>query len=335
MDILSLLGGLLLILLGANGLTDGAASIAKRFRIPSIVIGLTIVAFGTSAPELTVSVSSALKGSADIAIGNVVGSNIFNTLMIVGCTALFAPIVISRNTLRKEIPLCILSSIVLLICANDVFLDHSSENIISITDGLLLLCFFIIFLGYTFAIAFQGKKEGETEEEIKQAMAVVGKTGPEDELNCSGCGYDTCRDFAIAMLEGRAEENMCVSYMRRIAHDKATVLLQKIPAGVLLVNSELKVVDMNQSCATLMGEDIASIYEVDPGLNGMELKNICSYEDLFRAVLTTGKEIIERQVREEDRTWIISIYNIQPHRLVFGLLQDLREPYVRKEWMLE
>ena len=84
MDILSLLGGLLLILLGANGLTDGAASIAKRFRIPSIVIGLTIVAFGTSAPELTVSVSSALKGSADIAIGNVVGSNIFNTLMIVG-----------------------------------------------------------------------------------------------------------------------------------------------------------------------------------------------------------------------------------------------------------
>ena len=84
MDILLLIGGLLLILIGANCLTDGAASVAKRFRIPSIVIGLTIVAFGTSAPELTVSVSSALKGSADIAVGNVVGSNIFNTLMIVG-----------------------------------------------------------------------------------------------------------------------------------------------------------------------------------------------------------------------------------------------------------
>ena len=81
MDILLLIGGLLLILIGANCLTDGAASVAKRFRIPSIVIGLTIVAFGTSAPELTVSVSSALKGSADIAVGNVVGSNIFNTLM--------------------------------------------------------------------------------------------------------------------------------------------------------------------------------------------------------------------------------------------------------------
>ena len=119
MNILLLIGGLILILLGANGLTDGAASVAKRFHIPPIVIGLTIVAFGTSAPELTVSVSSALKGSADIAIGNVVGSNIFNTLMIVGCTALFAPIVITRNTLRKEIPLCILSSIVLLFSSKE------------------------------------------------------------------------------------------------------------------------------------------------------------------------------------------------------------------------
>ena len=168
MDIIYLIGGLLLILSGANGLTDGASSVARHFRISPIVIGLTIVAFGTSAPELAVSVSSALKGSADIAIGNVVGSNLFNTLMIVGCTALFAPIVISQNTLRKEIPLCILSSVVLLVCANDVLLDHEPENLLSTTDGLLLLCFFVIFLGYTFSIAFQGKQEGETEEKVSQ-----------------------------------------------------------------------------------------------------------------------------------------------------------------------
>lgn len=164
MNILLLIGGLILILLGANGLTDGAASVAKRFRIPPIVIGLTIVAFGTSAPELAVSVSSALKGSADIAIGNVVGSNIFNTLMIVGCTALFAPIVITRNTLRKEIPLCILSSVALLICANDVFLNKAPENILNRADGLLLLCFFVIFMGYTFAIAFKPATATQTEQ---------------------------------------------------------------------------------------------------------------------------------------------------------------------------
>lgn len=153
MDILFLIGGLLLILLGANGLTDGAASVAKRFRIPNIVIGLTIVAFGTSAPELAVSVSSALKGSADIAVGNVVGSNIFNALMIVGCTAMFAPIVVQRNTLLKEIPLCILASLVLLVMGNDVLLDGAADNVVSVTDGLVLLGFMAIFLSYTLAIA--------------------------------------------------------------------------------------------------------------------------------------------------------------------------------------
>ncbi len=137
---------------------------AKRLNIPPIVIGLTIVAFGTSTPELVVSVSSALKGSADIAIGNVVGSNIFNTLMIVGCTAMFAPIVVTRNTLRKEIPLCILASVVMLICANDIFLDKASKNVLNRADGLLLLCFFAIFVGYTFAIAFKPAAAGEAIE---------------------------------------------------------------------------------------------------------------------------------------------------------------------------
>lgn len=159
------MSGLLLILLGANTLTDGSASIAKRFKISNLVIGLTIVAFGTSAPEFIVSVLAAVQGNAGIAIGNVVGSNLFNTLMIVGCTALVVPITVSKGTLSKEIPLCILSSVVLFFCANDIWLDNAKENIISRTDGLLLLCFFLIFLSYTFAIA--NSKEAEKTDEIK------------------------------------------------------------------------------------------------------------------------------------------------------------------------
>ena len=166
MNILYLIIGLILIILGANGLTDGAASIAKKLKVSSLVIGLTIVGFGTSTPELSVSISSALKGSADIAIGNIVGSNIFNTLFIVGCTAMVAPIVITRNTIRREIPLCILASVVLLICANDVFLDHAPMNVISSTDGLILLCFFILFMGYSIAIS-KNTNEKATETEIK------------------------------------------------------------------------------------------------------------------------------------------------------------------------
>ncbi|WP_102407146.1 calcium/sodium antiporter [Parabacteroides bouchesdurhonensis] len=166
MNIVLLIGGLALILIGANALTDGAASIAKRFHISSLVIGLTIVAFGTSAPELTVSIVSALNGSADMALGNVVGSNIFNTLMIVGCTAAIVPISITKGTLSKEIPLCILASVVLFICANDILINKSAKNIISSSDGLLLLCFFLIFLSYTFAIAHNGNG-GESDTQIK------------------------------------------------------------------------------------------------------------------------------------------------------------------------
>lgn len=145
-----------MILVGANILTDGASSVAKRFNISPLVIGLTIIAFGTSAPELTVSVASALRGNADMAIGNVIGSNIFNTLVIVGCTAAIAPIPITRGTLSKEIPLCVLASIVLFICGNDVWINGAQQNTISSSDGLLLLCFFTIFLSYTFAIARDG-----------------------------------------------------------------------------------------------------------------------------------------------------------------------------------
>jgi len=179
MSILYLIGGLLLILLGANGLTDGGAALAKRFHISDLVIGLTIVAFGTSAPELTVSVSSALKGSADMAIGNVVGSNIFNTLMIVGCTALVAPIIVTRNTLIHDIPLCILAALALFFCCSDVFFNNSPFDLISRTDGLLLLGFFAIFISYTFAIAKEDKDK-EPEEKVqsmplwKAALWIVG-----------------------------------------------------------------------------------------------------------------------------------------------------------------
>lgn len=159
-DALLLVGGLLLILWGANALTDGAAAVARRFKISNLVIGLTIVAFGTSAPEFVVSFFSALNGSAELSIGNVVGSNIFNGLMIMGVTAIVAPIPVGKGTLSKEIPLCVLSSIVLFLCANDVLLDGGATNIISRVDGLLLLCFFAIFLGYTFAIAKEGEGEG-------------------------------------------------------------------------------------------------------------------------------------------------------------------------------
>ena len=164
LDVIFLIGGLVLILLGANGLTDGAAAVAKRFKISDLVIGLTIVAFGTSAPELVISAMAAMGGSAEMAIGNVVGSNIFNVLMIIGVTALVMPIQVGQGTLSKEIPLVVLASFALAFMANDVWLDGGNANIISRIDGLVLLAFFLIFLRYTFAIAHNGGDEEEGEK---------------------------------------------------------------------------------------------------------------------------------------------------------------------------
>ncbi|MGL4853256.1 MAG: calcium/sodium antiporter [Phocaeicola sp.] len=168
LDTLFLIIGLAAILGGANALTDGSAAIAKRFSLSDLVIGLTIVALGTSAPELVISLFSAINGSAEMAIGNVVGSNIFNVLMIVGCTALVLPIEMGKGMLSKELPLVVLSSLVLVVCANDVWLEGSAINIISRGDGILLLFFFLIFMRYTFAIAHNQPEGSEVEGEVKK-----------------------------------------------------------------------------------------------------------------------------------------------------------------------
>lgn len=153
LNVLFLLGGLALIIFGANWLVDGASALAKRFGISDLVIGLTIVAVGTSAPELTVNIFSALKGSTDIAIGNVLGSNIANIFLILGVSAVIYPIVIQNNTKWKEIPFSLLAVVVLAFVANDVYIDNAQANFISRVDGLILLCFLVIFLIYTFEMA--------------------------------------------------------------------------------------------------------------------------------------------------------------------------------------
>lgn len=171
-DILILIGGTILILGGANFLTDGASSLAKSWGITDLVIGLTVVAFGTSAPELVISVMSAIKGNAGIAIGNIVGSNIFNILVIVGCVALVSPIKVKRSYMSNEIPLVILSALVLFICANGVILDGDSVNQISSVDGLLMLLFFAIFMRYTLSIATEKQVTAPTPEAASEAVGV-------------------------------------------------------------------------------------------------------------------------------------------------------------------
>lgn len=151
MDIFWLLLGLVLILVGANALTDGASAIAKKWGVSDLVIGLTVVAFGTSAPELAISIVSALQGNAPMAIGNVVGSNIFNVFVIIGIVALVKPIKVEKSIMVNEIPLVILSSIALLAIGCGDLLGVEGPRILQRPHGILLLLFFAIFMRYTFS----------------------------------------------------------------------------------------------------------------------------------------------------------------------------------------
>ena len=159
-DVFFFLVGLTLIVKGADWLTDGAASIAYRLHIPTLVIGLTIVAVGTSAPEFVVSMMGALRHDPDIAIGNVVGSNIFNILAIIGCTALIMPLSMTRSNVMRDLPILVLSSVALFVMLIDTILDsEATSNSLSRGDGLILLCLFLMFMYYTMHLARKGRKQ--------------------------------------------------------------------------------------------------------------------------------------------------------------------------------
>jgi len=166
MDILWLLLGLVLILVGADALTDGASAMARRWGVSDLVVGLTVVAFGTSAPELSISLISALDGSAAMAVGNVVGSNIFNVLIIIGVVALVRPIKVSPSIMSNEIPLVIVASVALFVIGSSPMLGLAGPRILGRPDAILLLLFFAIFMRYTFSQARKGPVDDPAGAEV-------------------------------------------------------------------------------------------------------------------------------------------------------------------------
>lgn len=173
LDIVWFVLGLVLILAGANYLTDGASALAKKWGMSDLVIGLTVVGFGTSAPELAISVLSAISGNTGLALGNVVGSNIFNVCVIIGVTALIYPIKVSMSVLRTDIPFVILSSLAVLAMGCAPFLEAGQAAVVSRSSGILLLLFFAIFMRYTFATV--GKQDDNAGGEVKTLSLPVWK----------------------------------------------------------------------------------------------------------------------------------------------------------------
>lgn len=172
--ILILLAGFVALIWGATILVDAASSLAVKNGVPSIVIGLTIVAFGTSAPELAVNVFAATEGSSEIVLGNVIGSNIFNVLAVLGICSLIYPLTVNKTTTLLEIPLSLLAGICVLVMGADIFLDGSLRNTITRSDAIILLLFFSIFLVYNMVLANKNTKKEEIEtKDYSTAKAIL------------------------------------------------------------------------------------------------------------------------------------------------------------------
>lgn len=163
-QIVLLVVGIFLLIKGADYTVEGSSSLARKWGIPTIVIGMTIVAFGTSMPELIVNILAALRGSTEIAFGNIIGSNIANILLVLGMASLIYPIKVESSTIRKEIPFAILAVAVLFIISNHVLLDGIDITILTRVSGLVLLCFFAIFIYYAMEMAKKSKKKIESDE---------------------------------------------------------------------------------------------------------------------------------------------------------------------------
>ncbi|MGL6173618.1 MAG: calcium/sodium antiporter [Cellulosilyticaceae bacterium] len=171
LQILILVVGFFVLIKGADYFIDGAASIAKNLRIPDILVGLTIVAFGTSAPEAAVSIKAMLSQNSDMVLGNVVGSNILNILLIIGISAWIFPLKVKNNTIQKEIPFTFLVSLLLFVLLNDSVLGNGTMDMISRADGMVILIFFLVFFYYLITLAKNGEaEEVEAKYTLKQAI---------------------------------------------------------------------------------------------------------------------------------------------------------------------
>lgn len=164
---LFLIIGFIILIKGADLLVEGASSIAARFKISNLVIGLTIVAFGTSAPELFVNIISSIKGDTGIAVGNVLGSNIANILLVLGVCSIIRPLTVGKGTVWKEIPFCLLAALVLFVLANDQIIDKLKFSALTRIDGLCLLAFFVIFMSYAFSIS----KKDDVPEDVRSVKS--------------------------------------------------------------------------------------------------------------------------------------------------------------------
>ncbi len=178
-------------------------------------------------------------------------------------------------------------------------------------------------------------QNGHTEMQLLDALRSVGKTAPEDELNCGGCGYDSCRQFAHALIDRNAERMMCATYMRKLAQKKANALIRKMPSAVVIVDEKLKIVECNANFVRMFPAEAELGEAFPPGLEGVALDQIVPFSYLFERVIESGEDIVGRDIRYNRNILNASIFNIDPHAVAGGIFLDITEPAFQKEQIIE
>lgn len=173
LQVVLLIVGFIVLIKGADIFVDGASAIAGNFKISKMLIGLTIVAFGTSAPELAVSIKSLIFGSGDIVLGNVIGSNILNILLILGASSMFHSLLVKNNTVKKELPITLLITSLFLVLLNDSLFDKNNTNAFTTSDGITLLLFFLVYIYYLISMARNKVDTNQNEEYMKMSKALL------------------------------------------------------------------------------------------------------------------------------------------------------------------
>lgn len=279
-DILFLILGLALVLAGANYLTDGATAIAKRFKLSDLIIGMTVVAFGSSTPDLVVSLTSTLQDKGAMAVANIVGANIFDILLVIGLCAIVHPVVIGRATLQKVFPMVILSSLVLSLMACDSLIDGLSTNFIDRSDGLILLCFFAINCVVTYMVskspdtlASSAGNNEVSKKPLKMWLATVMVTGGLGALVVGGKWFVSSAS-GIAEKAGMSESlvGLTIVAIGSSLPDLSTSLIAAIKGhsgiavGNIVGSCVLNVFFIIGLCATIKPLELGSVNAIDFGV---------------------------------------------------------------------
>ncbi len=177
-------------------------------------------------------------------------------------------------------------------------------------------------------------KPNFTDAQMEEGLRSIGKLDKKSELNCSGCGYNSCRHFVTAMLQGKAEASMCVSYMRQLAAKKANALMHSMPSGVIVVDSNLEIVDANRRFAELLGKEVLEIFDAGDSFAGADLRRIFDQFPIFEKVLFSGEKV-EKRIRHQRTYLLMTVFPIEDEKMVGGILRDVTEPSMEREEIIK